>query len=122
MKPVAPEWGTAEVALILTARDFDNSHTFATFALKPDSEIIFSLDPAEDYEINPHTIDGWRMIFLSEDGETLGDADYTTALDSLKPFIIEQNNDSVLIKKLTQVELEQVFQAAGGQHTIQLTP
>lgn len=121
MKPVASEWGTAEVAVVLTASDFSDTHTFATFVLKPNTELIFSLDPAEDYEVNPHTIDGWRMIFIDENGETLGDTDYMKTLDCLTNFAIDQNNNSILIKKLTQAELKQVFYAANGERTIQLT-
>lgn len=121
MKAVAPEWGTAEVAGILTASDFNDEQSFAAFALKTDSELIYSLDPAEDYEINPHTINGWRMLFFSDNGETLGDADYFVALKQLEPFTIDQNNNSILIKKLTQDELEQVYHESNGQNSIQLT-
>jgi len=121
MKAIAPEWGTAEVASVLIANDTESANPYATFALKPNTDIIYSLDPSEDYEINPNTINGWKMIFFDEGGETLGDADYFVVLDQLKPYIIEQYNNSIVTKKLTQDELEQVFQKSNGQKTIQLS-
>lgn len=121
MRAVAPEWGTAEVASVLTANDIDDEKTYAAFAIKPNTDIIYSLNPSEDYEINPNTIDGWKMIFFDEEGETMGDADYFTTLNQIKAYIIEEYNNSIVTKKLTQDELEQVFQKANGQKTIRLT-
>jgi len=120
MKTVAPEWGTAEVASVLVANDTNNAKTYATFAIRPDVDTIYSLEPSDDYEINPNTIDGWKMIFFNEEGETVGDADYFVVLAQLEPYIIEKYNNSIVTKKITPEELNQIFQNSNGQNTIQL--
>lgn len=120
MKIIAPEWGTAEVANIMSAANQASNQSFAVFTIKAGTDTIYSLKPDEDYEVNTNSIDGWKMIFLSDDEKILGDADYFTVIEQLKPYTLEQNNNSVLIRKLTSEELEKLLEDVHAEKTVNL--
>lgn len=120
MKTIAPEWGTAEVANIMSATNQASNQSFAAFTIKAGTDTIYSLKPDEDYEVNTNSIDGWKMIFLSENEEVLGDADYFTVIEQLKPYTLEQNNNSVLVRKLTSEEFKKLLEDTHAEKTVNL--
>lgn len=107
-------WSEACVANLMSVSDPETGEIYGAFAITNDLLQIFSLDPEEDYEVNPNTIVAWRMLFSTED-EALGQADYRLTLEALGPYILARENGSVLVQKLSKEDLVRVFKAAGGQ-------
>jgi len=91
--------------------DPETGYNFGAFTITHDLLQIFSLNPEEDYEVNPHTITDWRMLFMPND-QTLVYANYQKVLKVLTPYILDQEHDSILVRKLSLAELEKIFQLA----------
>lgn len=107
------EWGTARVAEPIGITNNTNTNLGA-FRVVADIPTILSVDPAQDFELNTDIIEGWKMIFMSPDADILGEADYLPALEALNPYIIDQQNGSLLIRALSIPEIDDVILAAGG--------
>lgn len=120
-------WSAAQAADLLSVSNSATGEVFGAFIITHGSLQIFSLNPEDDYEVNPNTIKSWRMIFPAEDGNdapanaALGYADYFEALKALKPYTLAQENGSILIRKLSQEELKTVYDAAHGKTDNSLT-
>ena len=118
---LAEAWSTAHVANLLSVSNPETGETFGAFVITHDLLQIFSLDPEDDYEVNPNTIKSWRMIFPSEDATTapedaaLGYAEYFEALKALEPYVLARENGSILVRKLSSEELATVLEAAHGK-------
>lgn len=117
---LAQAWAKAQVANLTSVTDSQSGEIYAAFAITSDLLQIFSLNPEEDYEVNPNTIRSWRMIFLLE-GEVLGYADYGKTLEALKPYTLAQETGSILVQKLTKNELQKIFEVTGGKLDNSLT-
>lgn len=111
---LAKAWNEAHVANLMSVTDPETGSNFGAFTITHDLLQIFSLNPEADYEVNPHTITDWRMLFMP-DNHTLVYADYQEVLKTLSPFILAQENDSILVRKLSQTELEEIFRLAHGK-------
>lgn len=117
---LAQAWAEAQVANLTSVTDSQSGEIYAAFAITSDLLQIFSLNPEEDYEVNPNTIRSWRMIFLLE-GEVLGYADYGKTLEALEPYTLAQENGSILVQRLTKNELQKIFEVIGGKLDNSLT-
>lgn len=113
-------WSEACVANLMSVSDPETGEVYGGFAITEGSLQIFSLDPEEDYEVNPNTITNWRMVFSSGE-DVLGYADYQATLQALEPYVLACENGSILVQKLNKTDLEQLFRLAGGQTSISLT-
>lgn len=97
-------WRTATVAEPIGFVD-EAMNTVGAFTLTSDTPIILSFSPAEDFELNTDIIHQWKVVFQTSQGEVLGDANYEQVLNELKPYILDQQNGSLLIRALTDDEI-----------------
>ncbi len=102
------EWGTAQVAEPVATQD-SSHHTISAFRVVAGVPTILSLDPAEDFELNTDIIQAWQIVFESSAGDVLGEADYFRTLEILQPYILDQQNGSLLIRGLSVSEIEQIL-------------
>ena len=102
---LAKLWSEAEVAEPLGFVD-ENMHTVGAVVLKPNLPIILSLHPGEDFELNTDIIHEWKVVFQTSDGRVIGDANYSSVLRELHSFVIDQQNGSILVRALTDEDLE----------------
>ncbi len=100
-----PDWNNAQVAEPI---NWDGAEHFGAFVLNTNQATIFSMTPAEDFEINTNVIQGWRLVFVDGE-EILGDLDYFVALARLKRNTLDEQNGSMLIKALSRQELQQTL-------------
>lgn len=99
------DWTNAVVPEPLGFVD-DNLNTVGAIVLKANTPTILSLHPGEDFELNTDIIHQWKIVFQASDDRVLGDADYQNAIKELVPFILDQQNGSLLIRALSDEELE----------------
>lgn len=102
------QWLEATVAEPLGFAD-DFLNTVGALVLRAETPTILSLSPAEDFELNTDIIHQWKLIFQANDGQILGDANYATAIKELQPYIIDQQNGSLLVRALSDEELEELY-------------
>lgn len=91
------EWSQAKVAEPLGFVN-DDLNTVGALVLTAGVPMILSLDPGADFELNTDIIHQWKIVFQNQDGEVLGDADYLMVLKELKPYILDQQNGSILVQ------------------------
>lgn len=87
----------------------EEMHTVGAVTLRSGVYTILSLSPGEDFELNTDIIQEWKIVFQTSENEILGDADYSRTINSLKHHVLDQQNGSLLINKLTDDELHQLF-------------
>lgn len=102
---LANAWADAIVSEPLGFVD-DALNTVGAIVLRADTPTILSLHPGEDFELNTDIIHQWKIVFQASDDRILGDADYHVAIKELTPFILDQQNGSLLIRALSDEELE----------------
>lgn len=101
-------WQSATVSEPLGFVD-DNLHTVGAIVLKSNTPTILSLQPGEDFELNTDIIHEWKLVFQDSNNQILGDADYSQALRELAPFVLDQQNGSLLITSLSDEQLEELY-------------
>lgn len=106
--PLPDLWHEAVVAEPVGFVD-EAMHAVGAFTLKSDTYIILSLSPGEDFELNTDIIQEWKIVFQTSAGEILGDADYFRTVNALQKHVLDQQNGSALIDKLTDDELHELF-------------
>ena len=102
------EWSRAIVAEPIGFVD-ESLHTVGAVTLKSGIVTILSLSPGEDFELNTNIIHDWKIVFQTSDSEVLGDADYRRAIKELKPYILDQQNGSLLVRAFDDNELHELF-------------
>lgn len=95
-------WQKAEVAELLPIEGCGG------FRLKTQIYQIFSLDPEEDYEVNYHTIDGWKMMV----NQTA--MDYFAIIEALRQLnlVLDEKNGSILVDQLSAKVLAEIAEKA----------
>lgn len=106
-QPAMADWSAATVAEPLGFAD-DNFNTVGALVLKAGTPTIFSLQPGEDFELNTDIIHQWKLIFQDSENHIIGDADYHTALKELHPYVLDQQNGSILVRPLSDIELDEI--------------
>lgn len=79
------------------------------FSITDGMPLIFSLDPARDFEVSDRDVEGWKLVFVTTTGDMLGMSGYFKALGKLKPYILDEQNGSILVRALTRDELEDLY-------------
>lgn len=102
------EWSAAQVIEPLGFVD-DNMNTVGALVLRAETPSILSLDPGSDFELNTDIIHQWKVIFQASDGSVLGDADHSSLLREITPFVLDQQNGSILIRALADDELHDLY-------------
>lgn len=103
-------WQETHVANLMAVTNPENGKEIGAFSITNDMPLIFSLDPGRDFEVSGHDVNGWKLIFVNSDGEMLGMTGYFKALGRMKPYILDEQNGSVLVRALNEDELSDLFQ------------
>lgn len=98
-------WETAKVA---EPMGLDESEHAGTFIINTNEATILSLNPAEDFEINTNVVQTWRIMFV-DDERVFGELDYATTITKLRPFQLDAQNGSILVRPLTHEEIESLL-------------
>ena len=82
---------------------------FGGFAISEATRTVLPQDPKSRFLDNGNTVNSWKLVLVSltNDG-VLGDREYYEMLPKLEPFIIDSNEDSILIRGLSLKELEKL--------------
>lgn len=81
----------------------------AGFALTEDCDSLFPVVPEEQWAIKDKTISEWSISLISltnPKGGVIGQVEYHEAMKRLAPYILAQNGNWVLIRKMTHGELQ----------------
>lgn len=81
----------------------------AGFALTEDCDSLFPVVPEEQWAIKDKTISEWSISLISltnPKGGVIGQIEYHEAMKRLAPYILVQNGNWVLIRKMTHGELQ----------------
>lgn len=81
----------------------------AGFALTEDCDSLFPVAPEEQWAIKDKTISEWSISLISltnPKGGVIGQIEYHEAMKRLAPYILAQNGNWVLIRKMTHGELQ----------------
>lgn len=116
-------WQTAPVANLLSLTNPQTKQEYGAFVITSGTPFIFSLQPTVDYEIDGREIPGWKMIFATNNNEVnelhessvIGTAGYFETIGKLKPYIIDEQNGSILVRELSEAELLDLFQKSKGK-------
>lgn len=84
-----------------------DGNPFGAIALTEGTETILPKAPRERYKVDGNAVSEWKMVLVSTSKDSvIGDADYFTALKKAEKYVLDSNEDSVLIKGLSLAELE----------------
>lgn len=84
----------------------------AAFALTEDCDSLFPVLPEKQWDLKDKVISEWiiSMVSLtSPQGGIIGQMEYHEAMNRLAPFIITQQDNWALIRKMTHQELDSLF-------------
>lgn len=84
----------------------------AAFALTEDCASLFPVLPEKQWALKDKVISEWiiSMVSLtSPQGGIIGQMEYHEAMNRLAPFIITQQDNWALIRKMTHQELDSLF-------------
>ncbi len=83
---------------------------FGAFALTEDTLTSFPKNPKPLYKVDNTEVDEWKLIFVSTTNNgVLGDMDYYEAINKLMKFVVDENDNNILIKGLSLEELNEVL-------------
>ncbi len=108
---IIPSWLTAPISDPVGYVD-DNGHTIGIIVITANTPFILSLDPGADFELNTDIIQSWMAVFQNSEGDILGDTSYANLLKEIHPYILDQQNGSILIQTLSDKELADLYAAS----------
>ena len=74
---------------------------FGGFAISEATRTVFPKDPNVKYANSDHPTSDWRVVFVSlTQNNVLGDSDFYSTLPKLEKFILDSNEDSILLGEL----------------------
>lgn len=83
---------------------------FGVFALTEKTTTILLKAPQSEYRVDGNSISDWRIMLVSISKDSvIGDIDYFTALKKAEKYVIDENDNSILIKGLSLSELESLM-------------
>ena len=84
---------------------------FGGFAISEATRTVFPKDPNVKYANSDHPTSDWRVVFVSLTHNTvLGDSDFYSTLPKLEKFILDSNEDSILLGGLNYKALEKMVE------------
>ena len=84
--------------------------SFGAFALTEDTLTSFPKNPKLLYKVDNIEVDEWKLMLVSTTNNgILGDIDYYEAIKKLMKYVIDENDNNILIKKLSLEELNEVL-------------
>jgi hypothetical protein len=104
----AVDWSQAHAAEPKFYRGPDGA-PFGAMALTEGAEAILPKAPQGAYAVDGKPVSRWRMVAISTTKDAvLGDCEYSLALKKLAPYILDDKDDSVLVRGLSLSELETI--------------
>ena len=86
-----------------------DGHPFGAIALTEGTDSILPKAPQNEYTIDGKQITDWKIVLISTTKDSIiGDCDYFVAFNKLKNYMIDSNDNSVLIRGLSLKELEAI--------------
>ena len=87
-----------------------DSKPFGAFALTEGTLTSFPKNPRLLYKVDNIEVDEWKLMLVSTTNNViLGDIDYYDAIKKLMKYVIDENDNNILIKKLSLEELNEVL-------------
>lgn len=107
-----------------TAADWEDAYTatpkvyekpgdtvFGAFAITEATRTILPKDPKKKFASEAEKISEWKMVLVSLTQDcVLGDCDFYNAISKFDKFILDSNEDSILIRGLTEKELAKLVE------------
>lgn len=83
---------------------------FGAFALTEGTLTSFPKNPKLLYKVDNIEVDEWKLMLVSTTNNViLGDIDYYDAIKKLMKYVIDENDNNILIKELSLEELNEVL-------------
>lgn len=83
---------------------------FGVFALTEGTLTSFPKNPKLLYKVDNIEVDEWKLMLVSTTNNViLGDIDYYDAIKKLMKYVIDENDNNILIKELSLEELNEVL-------------
>ena len=83
---------------------------FGVFVLKEGTLTSFPKNPRLFYKVDNTEVDEWKLMLVSTTNNgILGGIDYYDAIKKLMKYVIDENDNNILIKKLSLEELNEVL-------------
>ena len=83
---------------------------FGVFVLTEGTLTSFPKNPILFYKVDNTEVDEWKLMLVSTTNNgILGDIDYYDAIKKLMKYVIDENDNNILIKKLSLEELNEVL-------------
>ena len=83
---------------------------FGAFALTENTLTLLPKNPKTLYKIDDTEVDEWKLMLVSTTNNgVLGDMDYYEAINKLMKFVVDENDNNILIKGLSLEELNEVL-------------
>lgn len=83
---------------------------FGAFALTEGTLTSFPKNPKLLYKVDNIEVDEWKLMLVSTTNNViLGDIDYYDAIKKLMKYVIDENDNNILIKGLSLEELNEVL-------------
>ena len=83
---------------------------FGVFVLTEGTLTSFSKNPRLFYKVDNTEVDEWKLMLVSTTNNgILGDIDYYDAIKKLMKYVIDENDNNILIKGLSLEELNEVL-------------
>lgn len=80
---------------------------FGAIALTEGTKTILPKAPQNGYKVDGKAVPEWKLLLISTTTDSIiGDTDYFISLNKLEKYILDSNNDSILVKGLSLNELE----------------
>lgn len=87
-----------------------NGKLFGAFALTEGTLTSFPKNPKLLYKVDNIEVDEWKLMLVSTTNNViLGDIDYYDAIKKLMKYVIDENDNNILIKGLSLEELNEVL-------------
>lgn len=83
---------------------------FGAIALTEGVETILPKMPQNEYAVDGKQVTDWKMVVVSTTKDNIiGECDYFNALKKLEKYILDFNENSILIRGLSLQKLENIF-------------
>lgn len=103
------DWGDAYHATPKIYEKPDGS-LFGAIALTEGTKTVLPHYPESRYQVDGQPVMEWKLVLVStSNGTVLGDCVYHVALNRLKPYVLDYNQDTILTRELSLAELENII-------------